>query len=64
MDPNVRSVILVVGLLFVFLFGGMSLVVLAEDGLTILVVFSLLIVALLGIAIWGAINSDDRGRRR
>jgi hypothetical protein len=64
MDPNARSVILVVGLLFVFLFGGMSLVVLAEDGLTILVVFSLLIVVLLGIAIWGAINSDDQGRRR
>jgi hypothetical protein len=64
MDPNARSVILVVGLLFVFFFGGMSLVVLVEDGVTILVVFSLLIVALLGIAIWGAINSDDPGRRR
>jgi hypothetical protein len=62
MDPNVRSAILIAGLLFVILFGGMTLVVLAEDGLSILVVFSILIVGLLGVAIWGAINSppDDR----
>jgi hypothetical protein len=64
MDPNVRSALLVVGLLFVFFFGGMSLVVLAEDGLTVLVVFSLLIVVLLGIALWGAINGPDDRRRR
>ena len=56
MDPNVRSAILVAGLLFVILFGGMTLVVLAEDGLSILVVFSVLIVGLLGVALWGAIN--------
>ena len=62
MDPNVRSALLVVGLVFVFLFGGMSLVVAAEDGLTILVVFSLLIVLLLGIALWGAINGPDDRR--
>jgi hypothetical protein len=47
----------------VLLFGGMTLVVLAEDGLTILVVFSLLIVALLGIALWGAINGPPDNRR-
>ena len=62
MDPNVRSALLVVGLIFVFLFGGMTLVVLAEDGLTILVAFSLLIVALLGVALWGAINGPDDRR--
>ncbi len=62
MDPNVRSALLVAGLVFVFLFAGMSLVVLAQDGLTILVVFSLLIVALLGIALWGAINGPDNRR--
>jgi hypothetical protein len=60
MNPNARAALLVVGLLFVLLFAGMTLVVLAEDGLTILVFFSLLIVVLLGIAIWGAINGDDR----
>ena len=62
MDPNVRSAILVAGLLFVLLFAGMTLVVLAEDGLTILVVFSILIVGLLGVAIWGAINGPDDRR--
>ena len=62
MNPNARSAILVAGLLFVILFAGMTLVVLAEDGLTILVFFSLLIVVLLGIAIWGALNSPDDRR--
>jgi hypothetical protein len=61
-DPNVRSAILVAGLLFVLLFAGMTLVVLAEDGLTILVVFSILIIGLLGVAIWGAINGPDDRR--
>ncbi len=63
MDPNVRSAILVAGLLFVILFAGMTLVVLAQDGLSILVVFSILIVGLLGVAIWGAINSPPDDRR-
>ena len=62
MNPNVRSAILIAGLLFVILFAGMTLVVLAEDGLTILVFFSLLIVALLIVAIWGAINGPDDRR--
>jgi len=62
MNPNARSAILVAGLLFVILFAGMTLTVLAEDGLTILVFFSLLIVVLLGVAIWGAINSPDDRR--
>jgi hypothetical protein len=61
-DPNVRSAILFAGLLFVLLFAGMTLVVLAEDGLTILVVFSILIIGLLGVAIWGAINGPDDRR--
>ena len=36
---------------------------LAEDGLSILVVFSVLIVGLLGVAIWGAINGPPDDRR-
>ena len=59
MDPNVRSAILVAGLLFVLFFGGMTVVVLFKDGLSILVVFSVLIVGLLGVALWGAINGPD-----
>jgi hypothetical protein len=62
MNPNARSAILVAGLVFVILFGGMTLVVLAEDGLSVLVVFSVLIVGLLGIALWGAINGPDDRR--
>ena len=62
MNPNVRAAILVAGLVFVLLFAGMTLVVLAEDGLTILVFFSLLIVVLLGVAIWGALNGPDDRR--
>jgi hypothetical protein len=62
MNPNARSAILVAGLVFVILFGGMTLAVLAEDGLSVLVVFSVLIVALLGIALWGAINGPDDRR--
>ena len=53
MDPNVRSAILIAGLLFVMLFGAMTLYVLANDGLTVLVFFVTLIeipaVILLGI---------------
>jgi hypothetical protein len=63
MDPNVRYAIMVAGLLFVILFGGMTVVVAAQDGLTVLVVFAILIVVLLGVAIWGAINNPPDDRR-
>ena len=63
MDPNLHTAIVVVGLVFVMAFGGMTLVVLAEDGLSILVVFSVLIVGLLGVALWGAINGPPDNRR-
>ena len=63
MDPNLRTAILIAGLMFLIFFGGMTLVVLAEDGFTILVFFSLLIVGLLGIALWGAINEPPDKRR-
>ena len=62
MDPGVRSAILIAGLVFVIMFAGMTLVVMAKDGFTILVFFSVLIVVLLGIALWGAINSTDDRR--
>lgn len=62
MSPNARSAILVAGFLFVMFFGAMTLVVLAEEGFSILVFFSLVIVVLLGIAVWGAINGPDQRR--
>jgi len=63
MDPSTRAAILICGLIFVIFFGGMTLVVLAQDGFTILVVPAVAIVSLLGIAIWGAINSPPDNRR-
>lgn len=50
------------GMLFVLFFIGMTLVVLIEDGLTILVFFAILICILLVIALYGAISTppDDR----
>ncbi len=63
MDPATRAAILAGGLIFVLFFAGMTLVVLAQDGFNVLIVPSLLIVALLGIAIWGAINSPPDNRR-
>ena len=61
-DDDTRFLILLVGLVFVFLFGAMTLFVLAKDGFTILVFFSIVIVALLGVAIWGAINDTENRR--
>lgn len=61
MDPNARSAVMLVGLVFVILFAGMTLVVLAKDGFTILVFFSLVVVVLLGAAVWGAINDPGDG---
>jgi hypothetical protein len=62
LNPNVHTAIVIAGLAFVILFGGMTLVVLAEDGFTILVFFSILIVVLLAVAVWGAINNPPDGR--
>lgn len=63
MEPDARGAVLFGGLLFVLFFVGMTVTVLAKDGLTILVVFAILICLLLGVAIYGAINNppDDRG---
>lgn len=63
MDPGLRAAVLFGGLLFILFFAGMTLVVLAKDGLTILVVFALLIAGLLGVALFGAINSPPDNRR-
>lgn len=62
MDPDLRTAVLFGGFLFLVFFAGMTLVVLAQDGFSILVVFAFLIVGLLGVAIWGAMNAppDDR----
>jgi len=62
MDLDSRSAILFGILLFLILFAGMTLVVLAKDGLTILVVFSILILGILAVALWGAFSEQNRRR--
>lgn len=64
MDPATRTAVLLVGLIFVLFFGGMTLVVIAEHGFfTLWMIPSIAIVSLLGIAIWGAINNPPDDRR-
>ena len=48
---------LAVGVVFVVGFFGMTLYVAARDGVTVLVVCSFVVVALLGMALWGAANT-------
>jgi quinol-cytochrome oxidoreductase complex cytochrome b subunit len=61
-SPTLRTIALAVGVVFVVGFFGMTLVVIARDGITVLVVFALIIVALLAMALWGAANNPpDEG---
>ncbi len=62
MDLDSRSAILFGVLIFLILFAGMTVAVLFKDGLTILVVFSILILLILGVALWGAVNEQNRRR--
>lgn len=62
MDLDSRSAILFGVLIFLILFAGMTLVVLFKDGLTILVVFAILILGILGVALWGAVSEQNRRR--
>ena len=62
MNLDARAAILFGVFLFLVLFGGMTLVVLAKDGITILVVFSILILGILGVALWGAFSEQNRRR--
>jgi len=59
---DARAAILFGVFLFLLLFAGMTLVVLAKDGITILVVFSILILGILGVALWGAFSEQNRRR--
>lgn len=63
MDRDLRYALLFGAILFVIFFAGMTLVVLVEDGFTIIVFFAIVVVGLLGVALWGAINSPPDNRR-
>jgi hypothetical protein len=62
MNLDSGSAILFGVLIFLILFAGMTLVVLFKDGLTILVFFSILILGILGVALWGAVSELNRRR--
>ena len=62
MDLDTRAAILFGVLMFMILFAGMTLVVLFKDGLTILVFFSILILLILGVGLWGAVSEQNRRR--
>lgn len=65
MDLDGRSAILFGVLVFMILFVGMTFVVLFEDGLTILVIAAIAIIAIIGIGLWGAVSEQNRrGPRR
>lgn len=57
MEPQVRAAIIFVGLIFVFLFGGSTLVVVGKDGLDILTVISLGIAVMILLAVIAAIRN-------
>jgi hypothetical protein len=61
MEPEVRSAIVLVGLLFVFLFAGSALVVIGKDGLDFLTVLSLAIAAMIFMGVLSVIRNppDD-----
>jgi hypothetical protein len=59
-EPEIRSAIVLVGLLFVFLFGGSALVVIGQDGLDVLTVISLLIAAMIFIGVMAVVRNPPR----
>ena len=66
MDPDLRTALLAVGLLFVAAFGGMTLYVIAKSGFDtygdlLLAVFSVGVVAMILIGLIGAIRNPPDG---
>ena len=57
MDPDLRALLLAVGAFFVIVFGVMTLVVIGQSGLDILTITSLVIIALVGIGLYGALKN-------
>lgn len=57
MDPDVRTALLWVGLIFCLGFAAMTIAVIAQSGLDLLTVVSLLIIVLVGFGLYGAVRS-------
>jgi hypothetical protein len=60
MDPDLRTALLAVGAIFCFGFVAMTLVVIADSGLDVLTVTSLVIVAMVLFGLWGAVRNPPR----
>ena len=60
MDPDMRTALIAVGAMFCFAFAAMTVTVIAESGLDILTFTSLVIIAMVVFALWGAFRSPPR----
>lgn len=61
MQPDLRTALLIGGLVFVALFAAMTVAVALEDGVNVLVVLAVAIIAMLGLALSVALrNPPDR----
>lgn len=60
MDPDLRTALLAVAAVFCFAFTAMTLSVIADSGLDILTVTSLLIVAMILVGLWGAVRNPPK----
>jgi hypothetical protein len=60
-QPDLRTALLIGGLVFVALFAAMTVAVALEDGVNVLVVLAVAIIAMLGLALSVALrNPPDR----
>jgi hypothetical protein len=60
-QPDLRTALLIGGLVFVALFAAMTVAVALEDGVNVLVVLAVAIIAMLGLALTVALrNPPDR----
>lgn len=57
MDPDLRTALLIAGLIFVGLFGAMTLSVILDSGIDVLTVASTLIVVMLALPLIGALRN-------
>ena len=60
MDPDLRTALLVTGLIFVGLFAGMTIAVAVQYGVDVLTVAAGLIVLMLALPLIGAIRNPPR----
>ena len=60
MDPDLGAALLIGGLIFVGLFGAMTIQVVIEDGVTVLTVAAAVIVVLLALPLLGALRDQNK----